>query len=120
MALSSSIHPPGTTALPLLQPPALCTADVIDIAPRLVHTLGVSRTVRLHKPVLDSAVADRTRRAADLLRPYIGHYVARRDDEILTSAETPGEVVLWLREREIRDAVIFLVPVDPVAATNVA
>lgn len=85
-----------------------------------MHTFGVPRSVKLRKPAIDPAVADRTSRAADVLRPHIGHYVARRNDEILTSAETPGEVVMWLREQDIRDAVVFLVPVDPVAATNVA
>jgi hypothetical protein len=81
---------------------------------------SVPRGVKLRKPAIEPAVADRSSRAADVLRPHIGLYVARRNDEILTSADTPGEVVMWLRERDVRDAIVFLVPVDPVAATNVA
>lgn len=92
----------------------------VDILAQIMHAFAVARTVRLRKPAIDPAVADHMRRAADLLRPYVGHYVARRNDEILTSDETPGEVILWLRTREITDAVVFLVPADPIAATNVA
>lgn len=38
----------------------------------------------------------------------------------LVAAETPGEVVRWLREHDALDAVVFMVPVDPVTATSVA
>jgi hypothetical protein len=80
----------------------------------------VNRTTQLRLPVLDPTVVERTRRGADLLRPFIGKYVARLDGEILVAAETPVEVFSWLRAHEVVDAVVFLVPLDPVTATNVA
>ena len=61
---------------------------------------------------------ERSRRSADVLRPYIGKYVARKDEHVLVAADTPAEVLGWLREHGEHDAVVFLVPVDPIAATS--
>ena len=80
----------------------------------------VERTVRLRTPVTRPEVLERSRRAADVLRPYIGKYVAQRGETVLVAADTPAEVFRWLREHDARDAVVFMVPVDPIAATAVA
>jgi hypothetical protein len=92
----------------------------VDFVVGGVHTGWVNRTTQLSLPVIDPAVVERTRRAADLLRPYVGKYVARLNDEIVVAADTPVEVFVWLRAHEVVDAVVFLVPIDPVTATNVA
>jgi hypothetical protein len=78
----------------------------------------VARTVRLRNPVTPPEVAERSRRAADVLRPYIGQFVARKDERVLIAAARQPEVFGWLREHGERDAVVFMVPVDPVAATS--
>ena len=80
----------------------------------------MARTTQLRQPIIDPVVVERTRRGADLLRPFIGKYVARRNNEILIAGDTPVEVFDWLRVHEVGDAVVFLVPHDPVVATNVA
>jgi hypothetical protein len=92
----------------------------VDFVVGVVHTGWVNRTTQLRLPVIDPAVVERTRRAADLLRPYIGKYVARLNEEIVVAADTPVEVFGWLRAHEVVDVVVFLVPIDPVTATNVA
>lgn len=52
----------------------------------------MARTVHLRTPVTRPEVLERSRRAADLLRPHIGKYVARKDDTILVAADTPADV----------------------------
>ena len=80
----------------------------------------VARIVHLRTPVTRPAVLERRRRGADLLRPHIGKYVARKNETILVAADTPAEVFRWLRDHDEHDAVVFMVPVDPIAATSVA
>ena len=50
---------------------------------------------------------------ADILRPFRGRYVARKNETVLVDAATPHEVVAWLREQGIDGATVFRVPVDP-------
>jgi len=58
------------------------------------------------------AVEARGKARADVLRPYRGRYVARRDEVVPFDADTPHEVVAWLREHEVDGATVFRVPVD--------
>jgi hypothetical protein len=80
----------------------------------------MARIVHLRTPVTPPEVLERNRRSADILRPYIGKYVAQRRETVLVAADTPGEVVRWLRANDALDAVVFMVPVDPITATSVA
>ena len=80
----------------------------------------MARTVQLRQPVIAPEVLERTRRDADVLRPFVGKYVAQRHGVVLVASDTPAGVFAWLKQRRVRDAAVFLVPTDPVAATNVA
>ena len=51
---------------------------------------------------------------------HIGEYVAQRGESVLVAAGKPAQVFRWLREHDARDAVVFMVPVDPIEATSVA
>ncbi|MGH9278640.1 MAG: hypothetical protein ACRD12_11130 [Acidimicrobiales bacterium] len=73
----------------------------------------VRELIHLPEPEVRPEVEARRKKGADILRPYIGRYVLQKDDEILFDAETPQEVVRWMRENGAEDAVIFRVPVDP-------
>jgi hypothetical protein len=46
----------------------------------------------------------------DALRPFIGMWVAVRDDEVLVAASSPREVVAWLAEHRQRAQSMFRVP----------
>jgi poly(3-hydroxyalkanoate) synthetase len=81
---------------------------------------AMARTVHLRTPVTRPEVLERRQRSADLLRPHIGKYVARKNETILIAADTPADVFRWLREHNEHDAVVFMVPVDPITATSVA
>lgn len=50
---------------------------------------------------------------ADVLRPLRGRYVARKDGQVLVDADSPHEVVDWLRQNHVEGAAVFRVPVDP-------
>lgn len=73
------------------------------------------QVIRLPDPKVRPEVEARQKARADLLRPYIGRYVARKDERILVDAETPQEVFTWLEENGVEGAAIFRVPVDPAA-----
>lgn len=69
--------------------------------------------IHLPLPTLLPDVEARGKARADLLRPFRGRYVARKNETILVDADTPIEVVTWLREHRIDGATVFRVPVDP-------
>lgn len=57
---------------------------------------------------------DRNSNNADALRPFRGRFVAVRGQaEVLFDANTPEEVVRWLRGHNVRSDGIFRVPLDP-------
>ncbi|MGI9079870.1 MAG: hypothetical protein ACR2GF_03475 [Acidimicrobiales bacterium] len=68
---------------------------------------------RLPEPKVRPEVEARRKAGADILRPYRGRYVARKDDRVLFDADTPQEVLTWLGDNGIEGAVVFRVPVDP-------
>ncbi len=78
-----------------------------------MHTGSVRQVIRLPEPRVRPEVEARGKARADVLRPYRGRYVARRDETVLFDADTPHEVVAWLREYRIDGATVFRVPVDP-------
>lgn len=69
--------------------------------------------VHMPEPKVRPEVEARGKARADVLRPYRGRYVARKDETVLFDGDTPHEVVAWLRERRIEGATVFRVPVDP-------
>ena len=61
-----------------------------------------------------------TARRAEALRPYIGEWVATRDDEVLVAARSAREVVAWLAEHGQSAASMFRVPDGDVSAGGAA
>jgi hypothetical protein len=51
-------------------------------------------------------------READLLRPYMGRWVAQRGLEVVVAADTPEEVASWLVAHDVKADSMFRVPVD--------
>ena len=78
-----------------------------------VHTGPMRQVIRLPEPKVRPEVEARGKARADVLRPYRGRYVARQDETVLVDADTPYEVVAWLRDHGIDGATVFRVPVDP-------
>ena len=58
--------------------------------------------IRLPEPKVRPEVEARGKARADVLRPYRGRYVARKDETVLFDADTPHEVVAWLRDTRYR------------------
>src|SRR5215471_10575909 len=86
---------------------------------RLGFTASRSTSARAHHaaPAPGSGQSPRTRipnaantgRLADALRPFIGLWVAVRDDEVLVAAPSAKEVVAWLAEHRQRAQSMFRV-----------
>lgn len=47
---------------------------------------------------------------AEALRPFMGQWVAVRDDEVLVAANSPAEVVSWLAQHQQKAQSMFRVP----------
>lgn len=47
---------------------------------------------------------------ADTLRPFIGQWVAVREDEVLVAADSPADVVSWLARHQQKAQSVFRVP----------
>ncbi len=59
------------------------------------HTGSVRQVIRLPEPPVRPEVEARRTAGADILRPYRGRFVARKDDRVLFDADTPQEVLAW-------------------------
>ena len=57
---------------------------------------------------------------AEALRPFIGLWVAVRDDDVLVAAPSPAEVVAWLAKHRQRAQSMFRVVDSEQAITSVA
>jgi len=69
---------------------------------------------------LEAVVPTSTSRGADRLRPFLGQWVAERDNEVLVAADTPEAVLSWLeRFNQTADA-MFRVPLDEREASGIA
>lgn len=53
-------------------------------------------------------------------RPFVGQWVALKDDDVLYAANTPGQLVGWLNEHGQTADTMFRVPEDEQAATGLA
>lgn len=56
----------------------------------------------------------------DRLRPFIGRWVAIKDDDVLYAARTPQQLVGWLSKHGQKADSVFRVPEDELAATGLA
>ena len=82
------------------------------------HAGGVSAA----GPALSAAAgtARRSQPLVEALRPFIGLWVAVRDDEVLVAAPSPKEVVAWLAQHRQGAQSMFRVPGSEQAVTGVA
>ncbi len=97
---------------------------------RLGFTAGRSAGPRLRHPGAAAATAPSRPAAAgtparpqplvEALRPFIGLWVAVRDDEVLVAAPSPKEVVAWLAQHRQRAQSMFRVPDSEQAITGAA
>lgn len=88
---------------------------------RLGFTVGRrERRASLHRTCSPSCGHGKTTSEADLLRPFVGQWVAQRGMEILVAASTPQAVLGWLEQhQQVADA-MFRVPGDEHEAAGVA
>jgi hypothetical protein len=67
-----------------------------------------------HRPVGPAPgmpeAADMAQTLAEAMRPFIGKWVAARDDEVLVAADSPKEVVSWLARHQQKAQSLFRVP----------
>jgi hypothetical protein len=59
-------------------------------------------------------------READLLRPFMGRWVAQLGLEVLVAADSPQEVLAWLERHNLRADAVFRVPADETEAAGAA
>ena len=71
-------------------------------------------------PSAASGVDERPAPPAETLRPFIGLWVAVRDDEVLVAAPSPKEVVAWLAQHRQRAQSMFRVVDSEQAITGAA
>jgi hypothetical protein len=91
-------------------------------ARRILSRLGftVGRRSRDVAPPAGGRPGPHGGREAELLRPFVGRWVAQRGLEVLVAADTPQAVLEWLeRHNQVADA-MFRVPADATEATGVA
>lgn len=67
-----------------------------------------------------SEIRSRSRNLAEALRPFIGLWVAVRDDEVLVAAPSAKDVVAWLAQHGQRAQALFRVPESDQAITGAA
>jgi hypothetical protein len=58
--------------------------------------------------------------SAEALRPFLGQWVAVKDEEVLVAADSPRRVVAWLAANGQRADSMFRVPEDELAASGLA
>ena len=59
-------------------------------------------------------------READVLRPFMGQWIAQRGLEVLVAADRPEEVLAWLERHNQEADAMFLVPADETQAAGAA
>ncbi|HET8526583.1 MAG TPA: hypothetical protein VFM81_08080 [Actinomycetota bacterium] len=91
-------------------------------ARRILSRLGftVGRRSRDAAPDASKRPGPHPGREADLLRPFIGRWVAQRGLEVLVAADTPQDVMAWLERHNQRADAMFRVPADETEATGAA
>ncbi len=64
--------------------------------------------------------SDMAQTLAEAMRPFIGKWVAVRDDEVLVAADSPKEVVSWLARHQQKAQSLFRVPESEQVITGAA
>lgn len=85
---------------------------------RLGFTAG--RRGATPRATVDSTGAREREDQAARWRPFVGQWVALKDDDVLFAAKTPGELVGWLNEYGQTADTMFRVPEGEQAATGLA
>jgi hypothetical protein len=96
---------------------------------RLGFPAGRAARTQAHHPETSRAAAPPSRASgadgpavplAEALRPFIGLWVAVRDDDVLVAAPSPAEVVAWLAKHRQRAQSMFRVVDSEQAITSAA
>ncbi len=82
------------------------------------HRVGSSAAAQ--PPPVVSGIAERPESLVEALRPFIGLWVAVRDDEVIVAAPSAREVVAWLAQHGQRAQSMFRVPDSEQAITGAA
>jgi hypothetical protein len=91
-------------------------------ARRILSRLGftVGRRSRESPPASPRRPGPHHGGEADLLRPFMGRWVAQRGLEVLVAAETPEAVLEWLERHNQQADAMFRVPGNEAEATGTA
>lgn len=91
-------------------------------ARRLLSRLGftVGRRSRDVPPTVADRPGPHRGREADLLRPFVGQWVAQRGLEVMVAADTAQAVLQWLERNSQQADAMFRVPRDETEVTGVA
>lgn len=92
-------------------------------ARRVLRRLGFTVGRRSNPPTpvrREAAAGPHGGAEADLLRPFVGQWVAQRGMEVLVSAERPEDVLAWLERHDQQADGMFHVPERLADATGVA
>jgi hypothetical protein len=91
-------------------------------ARRILSRLGFTVGRRSREPRHDTQARPGPHRGreADLLRPFVGRWVAQRGLEVLVAADTPQAVLAWLERHNQHADAMFRVPADELEATGAA
>lgn len=92
-------------------------------ARRILRRFGFPAARRTSSPPKPPATASGSPTTSDLverLRPYIGDWVAIKDDDVLISADSPSTVIAWLAEHDRTADSLFRVPENEEAAGGTA
>ncbi len=87
---------------------------------RLGFTVGRRSDPPLAPGERDKSAGPHGGAEAELLRPFIGQWVAQRGMEVLVAAETPEDVLAWLERHDQQADAMFHVPERPSGAIGVA
>lgn len=82
-------------------------------ARRILRRLGFVAGRKATKAPADPPPRPDDDGGAEVLRPYIGKWVALKDEEVVVAADTPEEVVDWLERNDVYSDIMFRVPDRP-------
>lgn len=82
-------------------------------ARRILRRLGFVAGRKATRPPADPPRRPDDDRGAEVLRPYIGKWVALKDGDVAVAADTPEEVIDWLERNDVYSDIMFRVPTGP-------
>lgn len=95
-----------------LDPADFNTHQARNILSRLGFTVGRLSPITVDPPAA-AGVGPHGRAEADLLRPFVGQWVAQRGLEVLVAASEPVAVYGWLQRHNRTADAVFRVPEHP-------